>query len=54
MWANWINLIVGIIIIIAAFVPALQGFWTLLVLGILVAILAFLPLCTACGKAAKK
>lgn len=43
MQVNWTSLILGIMIIIVAFVPGLQRFESLLVLGILIAIAAFFP-----------
>ncbi len=47
MWMNWVNFVLGIWLVIAAFIPSITtskttSFWNDLIVGIVVAILAYL------------
>jgi len=50
MWANWVNLVLGIWLIVAGFVlktpPKTANFWNDLIVGIIVAILAYISTTT--------
>ena len=43
MWANWLNVILGIWLIISSIIPSLINQWNVLIVGILVFIFALIP-----------
>ncbi len=42
MWQAWINVVLGLWLVVAGFIPAVQVNWNMIICGIIIALLSFL------------
>ncbi|HBY19312.1 MAG TPA: hypothetical protein DEH00_09120 [Candidatus Marinimicrobia bacterium] len=41
MWQAWVNVILGLWLVVSGFIPSLQANWNMIIAGIVIAILGF-------------